>query len=121
MVHLGTFFLPPSENSLFQCAQVYILKAFNKILSQAKVSYWHRQPKRGGQFVGFDGEGPFAAESVSCVGRGCRLSRGFACGVATPQAADCPLSLGPISICQLCWPDSKSGKNQVVSYLPQII
>ena len=68
MVHLGTFFLPPSENSLFECAQVYILKAFNKILSQAKVSYWHRQPKRGGQSVRFDGKGPFGVEPVSCEG-----------------------------------------------------
>jgi hypothetical protein len=42
------FFNHISGKSLLQCTQVYILKSVKKIFSQAKVSYRHEQPKRGG-------------------------------------------------------------------------
>jgi hypothetical protein len=62
------FFNHISGKSLLQCTQVYILKSVKKIFSQAKVSYRHGQPKRGGQSVRFDGKGPFGVEPVSCEG-----------------------------------------------------
>ncbi len=105
------FFNHISGKSLLQCTQVYILKSVKKIFSQAKVSYRHEQPKRGGAVCSVGRQRTFWS-GARCV-RGVRMVpfpqvRVRGGNTPGPQATDCPLTLGPISMRKLCWPDSKS-------------